>query len=382
VKAGQAVHLHIGAMKTGTTYLQRLLEANGDALAADGARFAGATWVDQVRGVRDVLDMGDTAEAKAKFSGAWDELLEDMDGSHLRPIISMEFLSYARAPAAARVVQSLLPADVHVVLSIRTAARVVPAQWQEQVQNRSTVSWEQWCAQVPVASTPPTAARRIAQRAVAVSRMVRAWAPVVAAERLHVVTVPPPGSPPTVLWGRFAQALDLTADRYVAPEGKANASLGHVSAELLRRLNERLVDLDIRRYNTVVKAVLAKDVLAGMPGDRPVRLVPSLVGCARRWDEQTLAAIRNTPCDLIGDLADLQDPVPVDSEPVVVTAEQLLAAGRRGITGLRARLATDGAPVPERPPPADVEAALTQLAEVVQLSGEHGSPPRPAAPTA
>jgi len=137
----QQVYLHIGGMKTGTTFLQRVLEANPDPLAADRARFAGGQWRDQVRGVRDALGMAGPNSALRDTAGAWDRLVDDMRASDLRSIISMEFLSFTRRPGAKRVISSLAPADIHVVLSVRSAGRVLPAQWQEQVKNRSTISW-------------------------------------------------------------------------------------------------------------------------------------------------------------------------------------------------------------------------------------------------
>jgi hypothetical protein len=169
----QQVYLHIGGMKTGTTFLQRVLEANPDPLAADRARFAGGQWRDQVRGVRDALGMAGPNSALRKTAGAWDQLVDDMRAADRRSIVSMEFLSFTRRPGAERVVNSLAPAEVHVVLSVRSAGRVLPAQWQEQVQNRSTISWQQWCEDVPVASEPASESRRAAQRAVGVTRMVR-----------------------------------------------------------------------------------------------------------------------------------------------------------------------------------------------------------------
>ena len=48
------VYLHIGAMKTGTTLLQRLMVANLQSLADAGYLFPGDTWADQSR-VRDMM---------------------------------------------------------------------------------------------------------------------------------------------------------------------------------------------------------------------------------------------------------------------------------------------------------------------------------------
>ncbi len=47
--------LHVGAMKSGTSYLQSRLFANKAELAERGLLLPGSGWGDQVRGVLDVL---------------------------------------------------------------------------------------------------------------------------------------------------------------------------------------------------------------------------------------------------------------------------------------------------------------------------------------
>jgi len=363
----QRVWLHIGAMKTGTSYLQHLLTINSDALAADGARYAGSSWGDQVDGVRDVLRMGASGAARGREDGAWQRLVDDLAHGDRRPIVSMEFLSFAHKPGARRVMESLAPAEVHIVLTLRSAGLVLPAQWQELVQNRGTVSWEQWCRDVPDDSQPPTASRASAMRALDVVRMIRAWAPLVPPERLHIVTVPPASASRTLLWERFAQALELRSPRYQTPDGVTNASLGQVSTELLRRLNERLTDepTPAARYHSVVKSVLAKAVLAQRSGDRKVRLTPGLAEWAAAHDAQTVALLRQTDCDLIGDFADLEVVVPADPRPEPVTEAELLDAAQEATGLLHEQLTGLGERLPPPGRPRDLAQALEQLVQLV-----------------
>ena len=49
------VVLHVGAMKSGTTYLQALLFQNKESLARQDVLVVGTTWSDQVRGVGEIL---------------------------------------------------------------------------------------------------------------------------------------------------------------------------------------------------------------------------------------------------------------------------------------------------------------------------------------
>ena len=52
------------------------------------------------------------------------------------------------ARQADRAVRSLFPAEVHVVLTVRDFATLLPAEWQEKVKCRGTARWEEWLDRV------------------------------------------------------------------------------------------------------------------------------------------------------------------------------------------------------------------------------------------
>ena len=68
------VFLHIGAMKTGTTYLQNLMAANKPTLAAEQVLFPGRTWMDQDWAVRDILGLVNDPTVAARSEGMWRKL--------------------------------------------------------------------------------------------------------------------------------------------------------------------------------------------------------------------------------------------------------------------------------------------------------------------
>ncbi len=326
MKRGQRVFVHIGGMKTGTSFLQQILQHNVDALHQDGAAFAGRRgWRDQVNAVRDVLQMSGSNAPERDTSGTWQQLVDDMGRSEAAQIISMEFLSFTGPERAAHVVESLAPAEVHVVLSVRDAGRVIPAQWQEHTQNRGRQSWREWCEALADTAAGPSTPKGLLQ-ALRVPRMVRSWSPTVPAGRFHVVTVPPSGSPADELWRRFAEALSLSAERYRLPTRRANESLGHVSAELMRRLNERVRDLQVRDYNHVVKAQLGKRILTARSDEPKVVLPAMLAEAAAGWDRRSIRAIRASSAHVIGDLGDLALRTPTAPELLEVGDEMLLEA--------------------------------------------------------
>src|SRR6476469_8908532 len=103
-RRSRPVYLHIGAMKTGTTYLQHLMEDNREALLRAGVLFPRERWVEQSLAVRDVMggtvglgDQEDDEEEDARPSrGMWRSMVDDILAYDWGAAIgSMESLSYA-----------------------------------------------------------------------------------------------------------------------------------------------------------------------------------------------------------------------------------------------------------------------------------------------
>ena len=137
------VFLHIGPMKTGTSYVQNLMAANRERLQTAGHLFPGGSWDRQVRGVQDVLRRTrHDPQVRAAAQGAWAALAREVleyDGH--ASIVSVEFLSFAGRAGVSRVLRSLDAAEVHVVLTVRDVTAIIPSRWPTEVHNGSTVSW-------------------------------------------------------------------------------------------------------------------------------------------------------------------------------------------------------------------------------------------------
>ncbi len=264
------VFLHIGAMKTGTTFLQRILVQNKETLAAHGFLFPGDSWKAQIRGAQDIVRaIPKDPVLRAEARGAWQPLADDMLRHRgAASVVSMEFLSHGSPEGARAAVESLAPAEVHVILTVRDATAIIPAQWQTAVRSGRTDSWPDFRKRIRRAGglrsrmgkfSDQTAARF--RRFQDVPRMLQAWGQQVPPERLHVVTVPASSTDPRLLWERFAGVIGLDPDLCPTPE-RANESLGYASAELLRRVNVALGEVPLSEYNATVREHLAGQVLA------------------------------------------------------------------------------------------------------------------------
>lgn len=312
------IYLHIGAMKTGTTFLQQLMIANKKNLLQAGYLFPGERWNEQDRAVRDILDMArEDPPMHALCAGMWDKITAQMLAFEGRAaIFSMEFLSFANAKQAARVVDSLSPAEVHVILTVRDAVGAIPAQWQTHTRNGGTASWPRfvrgarWGARLGRLSLGQGA--EVFLRAQGIPRMLGAWARALPPGHLHVVTVPRSGSDPMLLWQRFASVVGVDPAVCSNETDKSNPSLGQPSAEVMRRINAKIGKLPPSKYQPTLKAQLATNVLTKRSsieqGASPDRKTQDF---ALHWNRKVREAIQRSGADLVGDLADL----PIEAEP-------------------------------------------------------------------
>ena len=341
-------------MKTGTSFLQDLMSANRQPLAEAGYLLPGETWPDQSRAVRDILfDPSPDPRMRAHLTGMWAKLRDQVLAHEGRAsIISMEFLSFADEERARRVVDSLAGADVYVVLTVRDAAAVIPGQWQTSCRNGGRLPYERMLTGVRLALDEPGTHQhrgpyRLFQRTQGIPRMLDAWVPVVGPERMHVITVPPRGSEPALLWQRFAHVVGV--DPRVASRDRTliNPSLGLGSTELLRLLNVELGKVRQMDYRGVVKGPLARLVLGQRAHlETPVRLNRRGASLAARWNGVMLDSVAAHQLPLVGSTDDL----PTEPAPETLgrlpapTEDELLSAAataRAGLIALRDDLAAD-----------------------------------------
>ena len=345
------VFLHIGAIKTGTTYIQTVLRENRERLIEEGVLFPGRRWRSQVRAVEDVLRLGRTRDGRPiPTPRPWPRLVEEIGSfGGDTAVVSMEWLSYARPAQVRSIVSSLAPAEVRVVLTLRDATATVPAVWQTGVHNGSTVSWPRFARGVRAAPRFPSTSARYAPlvgtRALGRTQdarfILRSWAGQLGAERVDVVTVPAEGEPPQLLWARFASAIGVPPELCRPPESPANTSLGLASTELLRLVNAHVKHLPKVDYETTLKEQLALRILSQRRSCEPsLELDRPTNRAALQWNQLTRRAVAASGCTVVGDLADLPmveapDPA-LGRGPFQVDDEDLLAAAEDAVAGLQA----------------------------------------------
>lgn len=321
------VFVHLGAPKSGTSYLQQILWGNEQRLADHGVLLPGNRQAHYEA-------MGDLRRGLWHDPGAawtWDRLASAVTAHDGTAIISEEMLGAATPEQASSAVRRLAPAEVHLVVAERDLWRTIPSAWQQSVRARAVGSFGSFVEALRTGRNPGFWDNQFAVP------ILRRWSALVPPERRHVVTVPPPGAPRTELWRRFCAVAGLDPDGYELGTPVGNPSLGAPEAELLRRVNMALGDEFplSRPYLAVVRRHLTLPVL--MRNAEPARFGAPLE--AEEWvatkAAEMVQELRDSGCHLVGDLDDLMPrDVTGSRSPDDYTADELLELAVESLVGM------------------------------------------------
>lgn len=324
----ERVWVHIGPAKTGTTFIQGVLRQNITTLAAAGFAFPHSGR--QHGSVRRLLAREAADHSRVTGGGrrdAWDRLVREVQRTEERTaVVSVEGLTLASPRHVDAIIDAFAPATVHLVYGARDLARVVPAYWQSLLRNGEAIRWADLLRSVRDPGDPDSPGA-VFWAQYDPRQALSAWLGRVPAERVHVVTVPPTGSPPEVLWERFCSVLGMHPEPYDLDVPRVNISLGGVEAEVLRRVTGRVAgSFDRSTFVDLVKHFVARQVLE--PRHQSFRLV--LPEAEHSWLEPRAAEVvdylRGGGFPVAGDLAELVPVVePATRLPDAVDDAEVLA---------------------------------------------------------
>ena len=323
------VFLHVGTPKSGTTFLQQVLWSHRQQALDQGLLLPLETFYEHFLATADVRGLATEARYPPRAVGTWGRLVDEGTAWDGNVLVSHELFAGATAEQAERAVLAWGAAEVHVIVTARDLERQIPAEWQEHLKHRSSVTFSDFIEDVWSRGELATWFWTVQDYA----DVCRRWASAVPANRVHVVTVPRRGAAPDVLWRRFAGLLGLEPAAFDLASSRTNTSLRAEQAELLRRINAQLGErLPIPGpYPPTVKEIFAQDVLAGRAGVH-VALWPKNRAHALSRSQDLVEQLRQLDVDVVGDLAELvpaDDPSAQDGltteHPEELPAEVLLA---------------------------------------------------------
>lgn len=307
------VFLHVGAPKTGTTYLQDRLALNAKALAKHGVDFPAPALVEpslfHFRAALDLLGQ-DWGGEPGHAEGAWTSMVRRVPRSAGTTVISHEILAPASPEVVAKVKHDLAHTELHVVYTARDLARQLPAAWQESIRQGRKWPYARFLRRI-------SNGKAWFYNALDLPSVLSTWSAGLPPERVHLITVPPKGAGRDLLWNRFCDLID--ADPAWAPEQseKLNSSLGVAETQVIRKLNRRLGRITRSAdHDDLVRELLSRKVLTSRTSPA-VRLPDDMFGWVESETERWLDWIRGSGIDVIGSLEELRPLPRPEDEPFV-----------------------------------------------------------------
>ena len=300
--------VHIGPFKTGTTSLQAAFHAGRAAMHEQGVHYTGPN----AQPVGPV--MAATGRAHVMFGEpppikAWRRLVREIEEApEPRVVVSSEFFSDAPSEAIRRIVDDLDPSRVHVVVTLRPLARIIPSQWQQFVQGGLVTGFDDWLRttlDVPADGSQPLFWQRHRH-----DQLIARWAEVVGTENLTVVVVDDRDH--AMVLRVFERLIGLREGTLVTPPDRSNRSLSRPEVEAVRAFNTLARDegigrplmAKVMRYGSTTYMKLrdpateeAKVELPGWAADRATDVAREMVG-----------AISGLGVRIVGDLDSLVQP--------------------------------------------------------------------------
>ena len=320
--------LHIGTMKTGTTYLQH-------AMNDQRARLSELGWVyppyggkemsfNQQWGIYDAFPtlIPWVTETEPRKGGAGEQMLARSRTTDDDLIISSEAIASVDDAGAAQILEAFGRDDVRVVLTARDLGRVVLSAWQQGVKSGASRSLAGYVNLIDEGYGDDRAAF---WREYDVAAIVRRWSALVGHDNVTVVTVPKRGADHAELWRRFVRAAELP------PEfGDEDPQRHDEAANISLRTPELALLLALNRWNgnALQNTQEGMHLRAWMvqrwrdqrgtdaeTSGEPLRIPGGRAGAIKRWSREQVAACQQLECRLEGDWSDLLVPEDVATGP-------------------------------------------------------------------
>lgn len=299
------VYLHVGAPKTGTTYLQDRLALNRQELARHDVHYPLGLQASHFKAALDLLDVSWGGQREGA-RGEWAKLVDRVNRHDGTVIVSHEILAGARPQQVRHAMKDFADAEVHLVYSARDLARQIPAEWQEGVKHRRRRTFARFLRQVQNARrTNPSMWFWKAQ---GLPDVLTRWSHGLPPEQVHLVTVPQSGAPRDLLWHRYCEAFGIDPAWAPAESTRENVSIGTAETALIRKLNRRLkkAGLPGEDYRRLVRQLVVHETLAQRKDMTRATLPPSAFGWVEEIAQEWVDWVEGSGIHVIGDVADLR----------------------------------------------------------------------------
>jgi hypothetical protein len=334
-----AILVHIGPHKTGTTAIQTTLASSRAMLREAGIFYQGqySAHHRQAMALRQYCEgQGHGAESPPPLA-VWEELARQAAETPGRVVISSEFFAEADSEARARMTRDLGPERVYLVAAARNPAVMAVSTWQQVVRTygRAT-SLEKWLEKNfhrDEESGTPNAFWARADTASLVAR----WAEVVPAERITVIVIDE--NDRRLLPASFEQLLSLPDGSLADQQAPfANRGLSSVEAalvsQIIQALDSRLTWDEYRRTmrGGVIRRLL--EVREPGPEEQKTQMPGWALERAVVEGERIIERLQETGVRIVGNLESMRttapgvslEETPINQVPIEMAAEAVVGA--------------------------------------------------------
>jgi len=311
-----SVLLHIGPHKTGTTTVQGAMHASRESLKAYGVHYAGEKAHSMAAAMAASTGHHLPTTTQGTGDDKWRALVEEVRTENARiSVLSSEFYSETPPDRIPTLLADLGGDNVHVVITLRPLVRILGSQWQQYMQNRRSLAYDDdlgyagWLDQIlnHADTTDQTPSFWHRHRH---DELVQRWVDAIGADRITVVAVDDRDHSGIV--NAFAQLLGVEPGTITSPQLGANRSLTWPEIELLVAFNREFLSRDwsATDYTRFVRfgSVRFLQERRPEPGELKLTTPQWAVDRAAELGASMVERIRTTGVGVIGDLDILGDP--------------------------------------------------------------------------
>ncbi|HVT63638.1 MAG TPA: hypothetical protein VHD81_00605 [Mycobacteriales bacterium] len=265
--------LHIGPFKTGTTAIQTGFRNAIPVLKEHGVTLVGQNRRNVRRAVLSVTGNRGLSGDEPPSEALWKNLLADIHRADTpRAVLSSEFLCDAGKSAATEIVNQIGQGRVHVVVTVRPLAKILPSAWQQYVRNMLTTPYDEWLDamfnRAPYREPTPSFWRRHRH-----GKLVAKWASIVGPENVSVVVADERDRDGMI--HAFEDLLGLPKATLIPSPDRTNRSLTAAEIELIRQLNLQFQEYGWNEevYHKFVRNGVVWRLLRRMPAPDEQRII-------------------------------------------------------------------------------------------------------------
>lgn len=295
------IFLHIGAPKTGTTFLQEVLWEGRATWPAQGVTYPLEYPKEHFEAAVDVLDLEWGGRHRPEWAGRWAALVERARRQPGDVVISNELLAAAPVEVVRRIASDFEGFERHLLITLRSYSSMLISDWQEQIKHRHTADWPEYLHDV--LEDPSSHFGQWVPEHHDVVDVLDRWSAFAAGERVHVI-VNKAGAGPEWLWHAFAGVVGTTGEAR-GSGGRVNTSIGLDASRALARINAHVAGFDGNEYRRLVSVRLVEEVLPIACERTVVALPDRVVERVRATEELAVARLSAGGYDIVGDPATL-----------------------------------------------------------------------------